>query len=103
MPTAKMPTTTKVNLQPMLHETGRAGFVVQTETHDFIADVMQMNCDGPANARLIAAAPDLLAACQAAFEQINDYLLPADSDYLDFARTRDQLRAAISKAGGQNG
>lgn len=51
-----------------------------------------------ANARLIAAAPDLLAACEQALVELEDSL-PAPSDEWDFY---DKLRLAIAKAtGGQ--
>ena len=51
-----------------------------------------MTSDGPAtaNARLIAAAPDLLAACGSAF----DFLGGVDGA----SAIRDQLLAALSKA-----
>lgn len=46
------------------------------------------------NARLIAAAPDLLAACQAA----EDFLASVDSD--EALSIYDQLHAAIARATG---
>lgn len=49
----------------------------------------------PANARLIAAAPDLLAACQLALDTMSDYRNNTPADVQQF------IRAAISKAEGQ--
>lgn len=48
--------------------------------------------ENEANARIIAAAPELLEACKLALEQINA------NDY----RTRDTIRAAIAKATGES-
>ncbi len=48
----------------------------------------------PADACLIAAAPDLLAACEAALERENQRDTPA------FSSLRAQLRAALAKARG---
>lgn len=54
-------------------------------------------CERDANARLIAAAPDLLAACEAA-------MLLYDLPNIDLAGSaqvvRDQIKAAIAKAKG---
>ena len=58
---------------------------------DFVADRLT-----EANARLIAAAPDLLAACRAVLECLGRTLAP---DYLP--ETRELLRAAIAKAEGE--
>jgi hypothetical protein len=51
---------------------------------------------GEANARLIAAAPDLLAACQGLIEYFID---PSWDDYSD-TETMQAARAAIAKATG---
>jgi len=58
---------------------------------DFVADRLT-----EANARLIAAAPDLLAACRAVLECLGRTLAP---DYLP--EPRELLRAAIAKAEGE--
>lgn len=50
-----------------------------------------------ANARLIAAAPDLLAACQAALPYVEQMPWPAPE------RVVDAVRAAVAKATGQGG
>jgi hypothetical protein len=48
-----------------------------------------------ANARLIAAAPDLLAACEAVLASIHD---PSDDDMFTF---EDMLEKALAKARGE--
>lgn len=63
---------------------------------------------GENNARLIAAAPDLLAACEAALEELyapdvncSCHVCPPCSDCVDYASTREAietLKAAIAKA-----
>lgn len=57
-----------------------------------------------ADARLIAAAPDLLAACEAAFPLMEESVTPSDlSDRIhpDVARAHCLLRDAIAKARGE--
>lgn len=58
-----------------------------------------------ANARLIAAAPDLLAACKAAYEVIHQDALtdPADKspEYNPMIKLAAQLRNAITQAEGE--
>lgn len=53
------------------------------------ADAHVKSDEVPANTHLIAAAPDLLAACQSALRQL---------DYGDIAAAGPILRAAIAKA-----
>lgn len=53
-----------------------------------------MDAEGIANARLIAAAPDLLAACLQSIITLD----PMDNDH---AELYEQLRAAIAKANGE--
>lgn len=66
---------------------------------DVVADLNRTRDDGPPNemdradAHLIAAAPDLLAACEAAIEA-----LPDTSG--TYGRVRASLRAAVAKARG---
>ena len=50
--------------------------------------------EGVANAKLFAAAPDLLAACQKAME----WMQARGHDYSDFAALYDAVQAAIAKA-----
>lgn len=50
--------------------------------------LLHVNQDAEANARLIAAAPDLLAACKGAVEDGDDY------------RAMKRIKAAIAKAEG---
>lgn len=52
-----------------------------------------------ANLRLIAAAPDLLAACQAAWEQLRAIAQDDRSEHALRYPVLDQLRAAIAQAG----
>lgn len=53
-----------------------------------------MDAEGIANARLISAAPDLLAACMQSIITLD----PMDNDH---AELYEQLRAAIAKAKGE--
>jgi hypothetical protein len=52
-----------------------------------------------ANARLISAAPDLLAALQYVTDMLSSSVAP--DDYEPFRRCMSQARAAISKATGE--
>lgn len=52
-------------------------------------------CEGWANARLIAAAPELLEACRAAFERLTDN----DAVSLGMRPLTKQIQAALEKAG----
>lgn len=71
------------------------GYVVQKGPAFAIADVPQ----GEDDARLIAAAPDLLAACERALQHIEEYDESSrGGDYREATRT---LRAAIAKAKGK--
>jgi hypothetical protein len=62
--------------------------------------------DDEANARLIAAAPDLFAAAQTALAQITDqrmsqaYYVESGDMHADLAELAKQLRAALAKAQG---
>jgi hypothetical protein len=61
------------------------------------ADVLPFHDECIANARLIAAAPDLLAACEAMFDERSE-----TEDFLCWMDDREkQLRAAIAKARGE--
>jgi len=59
----------------------------ESDADDTIADVLP-GLDAPANARLIAAAPDLLAACREAL------------NHTGYQRGRDLLEAAVARAEG---
>ena len=63
----------------------------------FIAQVKRQKGEEASNARLIAAAPDLLAACAKAL----DYLGRIE-EASEGAELRDLLRAAIAKAEAQS-
>jgi hypothetical protein len=54
--------------------------------------------EGQANARLIAAAPTMLAACMSALRALEDNLQPGPMD----EDAKEGLRAAIAKATGGN-
>lgn len=80
---------------------GWDGWWVEAAGEQHIAEVTGYQSDPVrrANAHLIAAAPDLLAACEAALEAIRG---DADIDWM--LNVERQLRTAIAKArgGGQN-
>ena len=54
--------------------------------------------ENPADARLIASAPDLLAALEAAEKLLTDFTQDSNAEGDSFVSTRNQLRAAIAKA-----
>lgn len=76
----------------------RAGITIEGRNGNYIAAV---DCDGDresmhANARLIAAAPDLLEACRLADEKLSSVTQPGESGW-DAVMA---CRAAISQAEG---
>lgn len=74
------------------------GFVVQTDERDVVETVLHGGPIGNEDdARLIAAAPDLLEACKA--------LLAAgeSGEIVDWYHAREQARAAIASATGVGG
>ena len=79
-----------------------SGGYITDATGTEIADVEWAGSEpeGKANARLIAAAPELLAACREAVSAIT-YLLSNDDDDPNYADTLNTLAAAISKAEGR--
>lgn len=54
-------------------------------------------CENCGNARLIASAPDLLAACKALATTLGEVLIDFDID-VDASAVLDKARAAISRA-----
>jgi hypothetical protein len=79
--------------QWMIYAEGQQGNVVDS-------------CNGEANARLIAAAPDLLSACKRLLAAIEaDYrispMMPVQISYETNGVALDEARAAIAKAIGQ--
>lgn len=77
------------------------GFIVAHCTNPLVTMQSERS---EANARLIAEAPNLLAACIEAVEQITDHIEAADladDDDHPLAGLREQLRAAIAKAEGR--
>ena len=67
-----------------------------------IARPLQYEPDSYANARLIAAAPDLLAACANALVDLDSQAAIDSYEYGEtYTATRAQLRAAIAKAEGR--
>jgi hypothetical protein len=69
--------------------------------HGLIADCRQLGADEDlANAKLIAAAPDLLEAARATLHHL-DYLRGLCGDEGIMRRVADTLRAAVDKAEGR--
>jgi len=67
--------------------------------HYYSNEIMQLPPDlTMANAKLIAAAPDLLEACEAALDEVWDGETLAVKDALSLSQIRDKCRAAIAKA-----
>jgi hypothetical protein len=75
-----------------------SGFAIESEGFGRFGEWVDYDADPYANARLIAAAPDLLAACEAARNQATSDPLAR----LDQAQIV-QLDAAIAKATGKDG
>lgn len=74
---------------------GRDGLIcVMPKSKLAVADCCDMN-----DARLIAAAPDLLAALQYLADMVSSSL--AGDDYAPFSKCVNQARAAIAKATGE--
>jgi len=71
---------------------GEGGRVAMLDCDDIDADTLG------ANARLIAAAPDLLNALDGLLDYLRDY----DADYPEAAPIFGKARAAIAKATGEN-
>lgn len=69
------------------------------EAEEVIANLF-MHGRGDRDARLIAAAPELMAACQAVLAQL-DYLRGLWGDEGVTRRLADQVRAAVKKGGGE--
>jgi hypothetical protein len=76
--------------------TGRIGLIAMLAVHD-VGDA-EWDAD-TANARLIAAAPDLLAACEAVLSNL-DHLSDVWGQEGVTRTVQDRLRAAIAKAKG---
>jgi hypothetical protein len=86
-------------------EADRTGFDVQTKLTQvplFMATTRVSDEEAKANARLIAAAPDLLEALREELDAVQDDIRWADGGELErlFAR-RERLSAAISRAEGR--
>jgi len=78
-------------------------YVVTDDAHNPM-DVAYSECDGQvglANARLIAAAPDLLAACEAADKWFDGWCASATCCAHTGKEVHLQIRAAIAKAEGE--
>jgi hypothetical protein len=65
----------------------------------FVADVFDQNGDTKGNARLIAAAPELLDAINEAEKHLSGWFMVEDADLV--GQALDTLRAAIKKAKGE--
>ena len=70
------------------------------EDRHLITKIPAGSIDAEANARLIAAAPDLLAACEAAYHALRSYQYGNSAPELA-AEVADDLAVAIAKARGQ--
>jgi hypothetical protein len=77
---------------PWKAEFGRGGWIVLSARGESIAYVRQHIIHDEANARLIAAAPELLAALEMALESLDAVDVPQEWD------CRSKVRAAIAKA-----
>ena len=74
--------------------------VMATGRDEWVADCLAVHrpcAENEANARLIATAPDLLAACRAALAKLDDVV----GVYTDGAHILRQLQAVIRKAEGR--
>jgi hypothetical protein len=54
-----------------------------------------------ANAQLIAAAPELLEACKATWEALDEWATEREPNLEEIAQLREQARQAIAKAEGK--
>ena len=80
--------------EPTEYEHGIASIIIPSENEDFTDGGICITSDNPKHAYLIAAAPDLLAACEA--------LLSVNSYWWQEANGADDLiRAAVKKAKGE--
>jgi hypothetical protein len=68
------------------------------DTSPFLCRLIDDTPDYAANARLIAAAPTMLAACMSALRALEDNLQPGPMD----EDAKEGLRAAIARATGGN-
>ena len=75
-------------------ETSLSGAFPIMDGNALVGSFNQAGNEGEANAKLFAAAPDLLAACQKAMA----WMQARGHDYSDFAEEYDALQAAIAKA-----
>ena len=82
--------------------TGKEVGVDYTATHGAVASIIGMpnRWETAANAALIAAAPDLLDACQAIVE-LRDLAIGGVIDSKSLIQAMDYCRGAIIKAGGR--
>lgn len=90
-------------LAPTFYEDGKGfrthtGYYIRSESREAICRVDGMDEAATADANLIAAAPALLAACEAAYAYMGgDENAPG---YQDFAEAQETIRAALSLARG---
>lgn len=72
--------------------------IIEAEDREGVAYTMDHEADSKANATLIAAAPDLLAALE---RLLNAEALVDDEYYAEIEAAEEQARAAIAKAKGE--
>lgn len=82
-------------------DAGRTWKFVAMVTANGQGSAVVTEAEAEANARLVAAAPELLAACELALAYMERHSVPAPEYVTARANDLNILRAAIAKAGGR--